>query len=254
MEKRNSLFSNLIDLDKYGISAFGLKLIAVITMIIDHCGVMFATGNKPLYLIMRSIGRISFPLFCFLLVEGFYHTRSKVKHIITLAIFAIISEVPYDAFSGTLFNIGRQSVMFTLLIGFGAIWALDSIFMCTNKETGERIKRVDTNFFDTFIALIILFGGMGLTAVLNTSYSFAGFLLIVFFYISYNSIKSRIILNGFFNMAFYNFGIQWFGTLSIIPIELYNGKLGKYKWKFFFYMFYPVHLGILVLIKLYMIR
>ena len=66
-----------IDLDKYGLSSFTLKIIAVVTMLIDHIAMAFLAQGSSLYMVMRSIGRLSFPIYCFLLVEGFYHTENK---------------------------------------------------------------------------------------------------------------------------------------------------------------------------------
>ena len=73
-----------IDLDKYGLSSFTLKIIAVVTMLIDHIAMAFLAQGSSLYMVMRSIGRLSFPIYCFLLVEGFYHTRDKKKHLYML--------------------------------------------------------------------------------------------------------------------------------------------------------------------------
>ena len=67
-----------INLDKWGISTFTLKIIAMITMIIDHVGFLFFQDNHQTYIILRSIGRISFPIFCFVLVEGFFHTSDRL--------------------------------------------------------------------------------------------------------------------------------------------------------------------------------
>lgn len=243
-----------IDLDKWGISSFGLKIIAAVTMIIDHCGVLFAADNRLLYLIMRSIGRISFPIFCFLLVEGFFHTRNKVKHVMNLVVFATISEVPYDMFKGSFFDTGKQNVIFTLLVGFLVIWAFDNILNVTDKETGQRIKRTDTNIFDMIIILIVMGVGFAITHILNSTYTFGGVLLIIFFYVAYNKPIGRIASNIFFNVGLYSMGVQWLGALSSIIIEFYNGKLGARKWKYFFYIFYPGHLLILSIIKYFIIK
>ena len=78
---------------------------------------------------MRSIGRLSFPIYCFLLVEGFYHTRDKKKHLYRLLLFAVVSEVPYDMIHGHFINLLGQSVMVGLLIGYIMIWILYNISM-----------------------------------------------------------------------------------------------------------------------------
>ena len=89
-----------------GLNSFQLKCIAVITMIIDHTGAVLFPGE----LMFRYIGRISFPIFCFLLTEGFFHTKDVRKYMLRLGIFAVVSEIPYDlAFRGTVLD--RKSVV-----------------------------------------------------------------------------------------------------------------------------------------------
>jgi len=130
---------------KRGIPGSTLKLIAIFVMLIDHVAAtileqtLISNGyfnynavastdasNVRLYFIyfvMRMIGRLGFPLFCFLLVEGFVHTRNKGKYAIRLALFSFISEIPFDlAFQGKIFYFGYQNVFFTLFIGFLVMW------------------------------------------------------------------------------------------------------------------------------------
>lgn len=139
---------------KKGITGSTVKIIAVVTMLIDHVaaalltrivisrGFFYAAGNEQrliewmkvnglLYIVtqlMRLIGRLGFPIFCFLLVEGFQKTRNVKKYALRLGLFALISEIPFDlAFSGRVWNPGYQNVYFTLLIGILALWAFDTI-------------------------------------------------------------------------------------------------------------------------------
>ena len=100
-----------------GLSGSTLKLIAIVTMFIDHLGVVaFETqiSNYMVpYYIMRLIGRLAFPIFCFLLVEGFFHTRDVKKYALRLLVFAFISEIPFDlAFNRQLFYWRHQNVFF----------------------------------------------------------------------------------------------------------------------------------------------
>lgn len=147
-------------------SATNLKMIAVICMLIDHAtaaiyGNLVSIGaiytgaeisipffNRTMapevliYYVLRMIGRVSFPLFCFFIVEGFFHTRSRLKYAIRLLIFAIISEVPFDlALFGYWVHSSYQNVYFTLLIGLLAIWGIDSLqkFM-TDKFVNICVK------------------------------------------------------------------------------------------------------------------
>lgn len=140
---------------KRGIPGSTLKLLAIFVMLIDHIAAVvlinilisvdfFSMGSaayenptyqlmNAIYSNMRMIGRLGFPLFCFLLVEGFVHTRNKLKYVIRLALFCLLSEIPFDlAFSGQLFYMGYQNVFFTLLIGFVVMWGFQGI--------AERLK------------------------------------------------------------------------------------------------------------------
>lgn len=141
---------------KKGIPGSTIKMIAVVAMLIDHIAAailtrMLLTGdyyevmtsgsmarvtewlseNWLLYYgtqFLRLVGRLGFPIFCFLLVEGFQRTRNVKKYALRLALFALLSEVPFDlAFSGTFFNAAYQNVYFTLFIGLLVLWAVDAI-------------------------------------------------------------------------------------------------------------------------------
>lgn len=131
------------------LSGSALKWIAVITMFIDHIGaVILEKGvilaynrqlpsalsyDTSLFLsqidrIFRQIGRISFPIFCFLLVEGFFHTSNRLRYALRLALFAFLSEIPFDlAFRGCILEFSYQNVIFTLLFGFLTMWAMEKV-------------------------------------------------------------------------------------------------------------------------------
>ncbi len=99
-------------------SGFLLKLLALVTMLIDHTGHVLFPG----VMWMRYIGRLAFPIYCFLLVEGFLHTRDLRKYMGRLAVFAVISEIPFDlAIYGEFFEPAHQNVFITLLFGLMAI-------------------------------------------------------------------------------------------------------------------------------------
>ena len=104
----------------FSLSGFDLKIIAVITMIIDHAGAFLFPQAK----ILRIIGRISFPIFAFLICEGYEHTKDVKKYMLRLLLFAVISEPFFDlAMSGTIFSLNNgQNVIFTLLIGVVTIY------------------------------------------------------------------------------------------------------------------------------------
>lgn len=135
MEKWETAETKQVKAGQKGLTGNGLKWIAIITMLIDHMAVALIQNGifqsntiiltqeqwqrcYQLYWIMRYVGRIGFPIFCFLLVEGFYYTHNIKRYLFRLGIFALISEVPFDfALFQNVFYLSYQNVYFTLLIG-----------------------------------------------------------------------------------------------------------------------------------------
>lgn len=220
-----------------------LKIIAIITMFIDHIGAVilinllqFSKGNVVmdtnaiLYVICRNIGRISFPIFCFLLVEGFIHTKNVTKYAARLLIFAFISEIPFDlATNGDFYAPYSQNVFFTLwigilvLIGLKKIGAIENMWLLYGGRT-----------------LILLLGALA-SIFLNTDYELFGIISIAVLYLYRYNKKSQILLGAC--------SFLWEPTaiLGFLPIYFYNGKRGL-NMKYVFYAFYPIHFLVLYLI------
>lgn len=186
--------------------------------------------------IFITIGRLAFPLFCFLLVEGFIHTSNTTKYLVRLFLFALISEIPYDlAFSHQLIDLESQNVFFTLLIGLLVIIGL-------KKFSTFTVKNV-------LISLTIVGSGIFLAEWMQTDYGgWIGVLLIVSLYLFRNFPLLKSILGGLILLQ-----NSLFGPFAFILIYFYNGKRGR-QWKYFFYWFYPVHLLILVGIQQFLIE
>jgi len=237
-----------------GLTGSDLKWIAIITMLIDHTAValiengIFVSESFRLsaqqwniwyriYWIMRLIGRLGFPIFCFLLVEGFCYTHDVKKYMLRLGIFALISEIPFDfACFRSIFYSSYQNVYFTLLIGM--------ITLCGIKRfEGGTIK-------NRLLRIGCLFAGMAVAYLLMTDYSFFGVVLIVIFYVFRGKEKVRDLFAGLVLLC--NSLVEVTGLLVFIPMHFYNGKRGKQS-KYFFYAFYPVHLLILGLVARFII-
>ena len=106
-------------------SSFVLKLLAMISMAIDHTGALLFPGNE----VLRLIGRIAFPIYCFLLAEGFVYTSSRRRYLIRMAVWSVISEPVFDfAFYRTWWEPAYQNVFFTLFLGLTALWLLEHFF------------------------------------------------------------------------------------------------------------------------------
>lgn len=216
-----------------------LKLLAVITMILDHTAsllmedtyfVVFRFGEKTidLYEIMRLIGRISFPLYAFLLVEGFEHTRNVKRYAGNLLIFALLSEIPWDlAHSGRLLY-SSQNVMFTLLFGLLGMWVI--------RDMQDNIRK----------KAALLIGLLALSVIFHADYGCAGFGFILLLYLLRNRKLCQTVVGSCMLPA------RWVAAPAFLFIGLYNGKRGFIHGipiKYLFYSIYPVHLLVLFWIR-----
>ncbi len=214
-----------------------LKIAAMLSMLCDHIGFVLVPANHfpEIYYTLRIIGRIAFPLFCFMLVEGFVHTHNRKNYIIRLAVFAIVSEIPFDLSScGSAFDWDSQNVMWTLLIGF--------IVLC-------GLERFEENYLAKLA--VLLAGGIA-AYFMHTDYSMFGVFLIAVLYICRFNNKARIVLLGI--MVLTQGRIEAFAALSIPFIMKYDpDKNDIHLPKYFFYVFYTAHLVILYLIHKFII-
>lgn len=229
-----------------------LKILATVLMVIDHFAAIVLqayfnkTGqNQNAQIIVdavRLIGRVSYPLFVFLTVEGFLHTKDVFKYMQTMLGFALFSEVPYDlAWFNTPFTLERQNVLFTLLGGIVCMYFI--------KKVEESEKVSDSMRF----VYTVLIGAAGFMAgyLLKLDFYGMGILAIV---LMYYFRKDRILQGLWGNAPLIALSTdQLFGLFAMIFISKYSGERGKLKWKYFFYIFYPVHLlilfGVVCLIK-----
>lgn len=213
------------------LSGSALKIIAVLSMVADHCAYYLLDGNTWAYEVMRCFGRIAFPVFAFLVAEGFAHTRNRMRYFFSLLLFAVISEVPWYLLNGAD---GTHNVMFTLALGVVALAAFERL----------REHRI-------LCCLFILLTAW-LATWLGTDYEWRGMLMIVVFYLLSMSKNTPVILRRMMQLLFVfplmmHYGITG-ALLACAVIFLYDGtrgfihgNVGKYG----FYAFYPAHLFLL---------
>ena len=232
-------------------SGYRLKTIAMVTMLIDHITAVLVPSSSTLYLIGRTIGRISFPIFCFLIVQGHKHTRDVRKYLLRLLMFALISEIPFDfAFYYPMSSrefLQHQNIFFTLFIGLLVIAIIDYIHKYFTEKHYQDKNASKYSIIQTLLSILVLFSGCVLASLLKTDYGAIGVLMICFFYIfEYNFTLlfiSLVLLNYMSGFP------QIFAMFSLLFTKQYNGQKGKQANKFLFYGFYPAHLGVLSLIK-----
>ena len=216
---------------KRGLSQEGLKLIACVSMFLDHIGAMVF----PDQIWLRIIGRLAFPIYCFLLVEGIHRTKDMKQYQSRLILAAVLAELPFDlAISGRI-DLKSSSVMVTLLLGFWAVQAIQS-----RDSLWKRALILPLYLAAEF---------------LRADYAGTGILLILLFEVTRTGSKwmqvlGMVLLNWMGSPA-YGLPMQLYAVLALVPICLYNGrKLTHSKWvQWGFYLFYPVHLMLLYFVK-----
>jgi len=222
--------------EKYRIlSGSALKMIAIITMLIDHIGAVILSMYPPaqkvlftllgreysVYLIFRDIGRVAFPIFCFLLLEGFRYGRN-------LLLFALISEIPWNLMFTNTLHYERQNVFFTLFLGYLAFCAIEYF----------KDKRL--------IQLLCILGLLVVSIFLKADYGWRGYIFLLIMYYMRNDKPGQAILGSCW--LYY----EWRACFAFLSINLYNGERGFIHGKaakYFFYWFYPVHIMGLVILR-----
>jgi hypothetical protein len=249
-------------------SSFKLKLIAVTAMLLDHLQVVFPQTFPPEF---RIIGRLAFPLFAYLIAEGFRHTRDPKKFLLRLFAFALISEPFFDyalmqapdIWSVDFLN--RTNIFYTLFLGGAAITVYKYVYALDTSSTGGKPSQQYDVFLRRFRLLlsaappVIFFIFLG--RFLNTDYGWVGVTFIFTLYavkktphrliamavmclFIWYPIFLQAIMNPGFSLSPWHYLMVSATVLSVLPAACYNGKRGpRLKWSF--YLFYPLHLAIL---------
>ena len=247
-----------------------LKMIAVITMLIDHIGASVVERGLAAYgqfteavqtklpglyfqwiqnfqflynldfYVLRLIGRISFPIYCFFIAEGYLHTKNKWKYALRLAIFAVISEIPFDlAFGGSVCTFAMQNVFFTLLFGVVTI----ATFEWLEGGAGGRVSPAVSKILP-WVSLALFYV---IAEVTNIDYGGFGVVVIWGLYqvrcrLKGQSWKKQMQMTSLFGAVCFLWEIT--APIGFVLTFLYNGKRGR-SLKYFFYIFYPAHLLLL---------
>lgn len=256
-----------------------IKMIAVVCMFIDHFwAVFYITFSRlvinpmlqaglmtveqaeillGIYNFFRGIGRIAFPLFCFAFAEGYAHTHSKGRYLLRLALFALISEVPFDiTFSfgggpeGWSEEIARywpmywrhQNVFFTFLLAFSGLWLME--------KASALVKWKPLAFLlQCGVAFVVCY-----SAEFKVRGDYDGF-GVFFIFVAYFLRKNRIVQIAGLILAtlLFNPGCEPIPfAIALVLMLLYNGQRGQRNLKYFFYWFYPVHIALLGLTDWYL--
>ena len=233
------------------LSGSWLKVIAMVSMMIDHTASRLlhdmAAFNEPLVslgdhhmtwnYLMHCVGRLAFPLFAFLLVEGFLHTSNRRKYGRNLLAFALISVIPWIITHGGHWYCFFGNVFFTLFFGLLALCAVSQ----WETERQQNLSEAILSKGNTRLAIRI-FACIVAPILLRCDYSSCGVSFILLLYV----MRNNRILQAAIGFCFLN--LRWIAGLAFIPINLYNGRRGFIQGsvaKYLFYAFYPLHLLVL---------
>ena len=245
------------------INSFTLHILAMIFMLSDHLWNIFFPNQVWLYV----IGRLAFPIFAFMIVEGFFRTKNRKKYLIRIFIFAIISEISFNLFSSlamrkvTMLFYPYNNVLWTFLIALCGLNLLEEI---ENFKNLDKVIRFLGKITISFISIMMAY-------LIKSDYLGYGVITVFIFYFfrekNYRNIFFQtisIIILNIFIMPDYEFPFNFFGKEIFIKVQifalfslpiiwLYNGKQGIYNnfIKYMFYFFYPFHLLLIVAIYLY---
>lgn len=225
-------------------------MIAMVTMLIDHVAAVvllymtsyyrgleeFANADT-VYYVMRQIGRTAFPIFCFLLVEGFVHTKNQFRYLTRLLMFAVVSEVPFDlAVSREPIAWGNQNVFFTLALGMLLMIMMEHGSLHIRNFLSEKgISRGKAYVCEQLYRIAILVFVMFVAELIRCDYDYRGILLIAIFYLLKESRLLACVI------GYLSFMWEPFCFPAFLLIPLYNEKRG-WSLKYIFYVFYPLHL------------
>lgn len=259
-----------------------LKTLAMVIMLTDHIGAFLIDQGDPLYWPLRTVGRLAFPIFCFLIAEGAYYTRSMPKYLASLAAFAFISTPPYNLVHGSPWNSpDNVNVFFTLFLGLAAIYSISGLPQAVFRKLGKKRLAeskaacavfglplcalcyyaaywMDTDYGEYGVAAILIFWLLRKRPVdAWICFSLLTFVFFCFFIVSRNEAGGTDYLRiNLYNVVtelvnkpgselYYYLQKQMYAPLAFVPCLLYNGKRGDKRGKcvkYLFYAFYPLHL------------
>ena len=237
----------------FELTAAVLHIIAMTLMLMDHLWATLLPAREWL----TCAGRVAFPIFAFMAVEGYFHTRSFKKYILRMLLFAVLSEIPFDLmYGGTWFYPVHQNVLWTFLLGLLGVWLM------------EQVRKKGKTWMYLLVCVLVVPAGLVLGTLCMVDYYGAGVLTVFVFYFLHGR-KWWCFLGQLAALYWLNvellgglmYPVQLFGMefelcqqglalLALIPIWLYRGRQGyrSKPFQYLCYAFYPVHMLLLVVV------
>ena len=237
----------------FELTAAVLHIIAMTLMLMDHLWATLLPAKEWL----TCAGRVAFPIFAFMAVEGYFHTRSFKKYILRMLLFAVLSEIPFDLmYGGTWFYPVHQNVLWTFLLSLLGVWLM------------EQVRKKGKTWMYLLVCVLVVLAGLGLGTLCMVGYYGVGVLTVFVFYFLHGR-KWWCFLGQLAALYWLNvellgglmYPVQLFGMefelcqqglalLALIPIWLYRGRQGYHSkpFQYLCYAFYPVHMLLLVVV------
>lgn len=235
----------------FELTAAVLHIIAMTLMLMDHLWATLLPAREWL----TCAGRVAFPIFAFMAVEGYFHTRSFKKYILRMLLFAVLSEIPFDLmYGGTWFYPVHQNVLWTFLLGLLGVWLM------------EQVRKKGKTWMYLLVCVLVVPAGLVLGTLCMVDYYGVGVLTVFVFYFLHGR-KWWCFLGQLAALYWLNvellgglmYPVQLLGMefelcqqglalLALIPIWLYRGRQGYHSkpFQYICYAFYPVHMLLLV--------
>lgn len=237
----------------FELTAAVLHIIAMTLMLMDHLWATLLPAREWL----TCAGRVAFPIFAFMAVEGYFHTRSFKKYILRMLLFAVLSEIPFDLmYGGTWFYPVHQNVLWTFLLGLLGVWLM------------EQVRKKGKTWMYLLVCVLVVPAGLVLGTLCMVDYYGVGVLTVFVFYFLHGR-KWWCFLGQLAALYWLNvellgglmypvrlFGMEFelcqqgLALLALIPIWLYRGRQGYHSkpFQYLCYAFYPVHILLLVVV------
>lgn len=232
--------SHSFPVKKLTLSGNELKIIACISMFLDHFAKVFQNELSPaLFFVLDNIvGRLAFPLFCLLLAEGYFHTGNLRRYLLRIALLALVSEIPFDlAMSDQVLDPGWQNTVFTLLLGLMMFCVLDLV---RRKTSPGRLPAV-------LLQMLTIAAFAASAWALRTDYDIFGIgALACFYYLNGRIYRNPVTADLWACFCLFQEPASF---LSLLPAAFYDRTRGRAGMKYFFYVFYPLHLLLLVFLR-----
>ena len=230
-----------------------LHILAMFFMLLDHTWAMLLPSQEWL----TCLGRIAFPIFAFMTVEGYFHTRDFKKYMLRMLVFALISEIPFNLmYSGLIFYPYHQNVIWTFMLSLLLIHWIETVKKKGNKglTIGVSLLACVLGFAGGFLAMLDYYGTGVLTVLVFYFFRERKWYNIVLTILCMWQIHVNMLGGYYYNVEIFGMKFelmqQTFAMLSLIPIYLYNGKKGirSKAFQYFCYSFYPAHMLLLYVI------